>query len=323
MSWIKYFVDHADWIGPLIVAAFGSAMSIFIAIRQGRQITRIDLIGAETKDIAEETLIEPRKKKNAKKLFRIRGERGKNTSVMFPGNYNKRPLHQIVAGDYFALSTLGNSLGAKRLTYYPLSSTEKPVLPSGDIIFLCTPAVNNALAQLLPILTFKNGKQVGQTPRSMNNIPCWFCHDEVDGKITKKIVIIENGRTHLLSSPSEACYDTAASLAVGEKYEPTDQYQTDLAIFLRLKLETRRIYVLAGIHSYGTWAVAEYIDRLLAKPDPDRQRPISTDEDLAVIIVGDFVSQELRVERVAILTDYVWAGKNGTWRPWTWKAHGA
>jgi hypothetical protein len=243
-----------------------------------------------------------------------------------PGKYQGKPLPSIEAGDYYALHALQYLLDSKNLELsFQDTNSARPDLTT-DSIFLCSPQSNAALNCLAPPL---NLPKDGIKQQSLHGIPlpCWFA--DQDGKKVISVHDLDHpdSQNRTIKSDAEEQYDDAKKKHEnGEKVAPDETHvptsQRDYAIILRLttKLEASTrpisIFVLAGIHQYGTWIAGEFLRRLASEREVlNADKGLFLDNnDFLAIVYGDFDSKLLSVNRLGIHGGYMWTGNNGQWR---------
>lgn len=270
-------------------------------------------IGTDTRDTAVKINADSHKREVVRKFFPLESATSK-IRCLFPCRYNTdKPLPSIEAGDFYALSVLQDLLGHERLDLgfqIPGDGVGND-LQQGDAIFLCTPTSNPGLAMLAPslILPFSGGPKCEGV-----ELPCWFANDMSSGSLVKKIWI--GNDEDFLESPSEDAYRKCA-LTLGPCVpKPGIDFQKDYAILLRLSTH-RKVFVLAGIHQYGTWIAGECLRRLAIEKDtsirPSVKALLLGDNDVLAVLWGKFCLSKLTVPELGILDNYIWVRANEVW----------
>jgi hypothetical protein len=233
---------------------------------------------------------------------------------LLPVKWAGKPLPSICAGDYYALHILQTLLGNEtvELAFQNCEGQECEDDGNGNAIFLCAPQANPALEKHAHALILKGGR-TDDMPRFYGMvIPCWFADDgpnpgrDTDSAIKK--IWIPSVNT-VLESGAEEEHQRAAP---GIRHKPRDPIQSDYAILLRMSVpRKRKLFVIAGIHQYGTWIAAEFLNRLAMKysyneVDPKVRDILCGDDDFAAVIQGDFRSETLSVERAMIHREFLW-----------------
>jgi len=308
-----------DIVG-ILLGLIGCGISVFIALRQDRQLAQLTLIEKDTSETAHKIAADDYKRDVVKKFF-FAGKEPSKFKCLFPAEYCSKPLPSILAGDYYALHVLQELLAGDQLDLRPQSSCDNAGGDSldGDLIFLCTPHANPALSRLAKPLELMPDPQECPVPWFDDiELPCWFANDiapEFGGEKIKKIWVRETGDR--LPSPSETEYHR--SPVNGKKHVPLSDVQADYAILLRLS-GTRRVIVIAGIHQYGTWIAGEFLRRLAIKDDknksiqPREKDLLLQDHDFLAIVWGHFRTSTLAVEQLGIHHNYIWIRTDTGWQ---------
>lgn len=320
-----------DVIGCILGVA-GIAIAYRIARKQNDDVEETKKIAAAardiasgTRDIAKNIQLHTRKTENAARLFPVGANGFNNAEIVYPANYDpKRPMYQLVAGDLQVVSTLKGVLQGRSHHNVPVSASEHLDLkPDHDRFFVCTPTVNSALREVLPAVQV-DSKGAISIPRQVSdaNLPCWFC--ERDAEHEKKAIInLQTGQ--ILCSDSDRFYAEARN-RTQEKYIPSTSRQEDFSIFLRLRDVGRDgrdlgrwTYVIAGIHTYGTWVLSDVIESVIT--DGDDALFSQEGDDLLFVVWGAFNQRDLSVDAFKLANDYGWrrrnlAGRKGSWMRW-------
>lgn len=316
--------ELAVYVG--LAALFVSAI---IAFRQERQLKKLKAISSDTKATADKLSAATVISGNVSKFFKLKGGSKAKFLCYFPVSYRRRPLPSIAEGDYFALytisSSVGNLIGNENLILREVSknySTSIPKKHGVDEIFLCTPSTNSALRNIFPALQVKDTASLNITEfRNKYDLPCWFAEDHRKRqrgteKFVKKIWKLEAHQQNGERSPAEEHYEQAYKLNDGERYTHASQEQEDYAIILRTKRNKHFVFVIAGIHQYGTWIAAEFLARAFRGKVTDKQLSdiLFGDEDFLMVIWGQFISKELRVGDTDLYKNFAWTRNAGNWK---------
>jgi hypothetical protein len=315
-------------IVSILLGLLAIVIAGLIAIRQHKQLKKLEKIGTETAYTARKLRADTYAKEVVGKFFSLREEHPGHYKCVFPVNYNQRPLPSINAGDYNALHMLQYLIGTDRLELKPLPSNptgQNPDVPQeyleGDAIYLCTPQSNRALAELAPEIDLVDSSEPSVPKFKDIELPSWFATDARGQSVneegahvavsTKKIWIPEIKRS--LESGAENDYKEAAKLRPGDVYLPSSVRQEDYAILLRLTHENRKVFVVAGIHQYGTCIGGDFFRRLAAGEELRHRDVLLTNSDFLAVVWGEFNSKTFSVERCDILQDYFWIRKDTSW----------
>ena len=147
-------------------------------------------------------------------------------------------------------------------------------------------------------------------------LPCWFLSEiqfnNGSLKERRKIQLApKNPDLNLplsIASPADELYDLAEESE--DETIPTDTV-TDLGIFARIHDDYGSAHiVLSGIHQYGTWIVADFVNNLLRKgdnvPNEKNREILMGASDFICVIKGDFMSRSLHVDQSYIDGGYLW-----------------
>jgi len=308
-----------------VVGCFFSVLSCIIAYiiarKQSTHIYRLTKIEEETNLIATEIKADSYKRDVVKKFFYPNSNKLK---CLFPVVWNDKPLPAIHAGDYHALHVLQTLLGSENLdlSFQGRKGERKNEGSEGNSIFLCTPQDNPALRKHAPPLDINPvpGQHLELTCPTFDGIelPCWFANDYREHEMTRKKWVC--GTNTLLPSPAETeyqgCYPDV-------EHTPKEDLQKDYAIVLRLRIsETRTVFVMSGIHQYGTWIAGEFLNRLKDEYNSKDNKSILPHvrdiflqgSDFLAIVWGEFSTKELTVHGLGIHENDAWARRNGKWK---------
>jgi hypothetical protein len=342
--------DVFDIVG-CVTGLFGCIIAIVIAVRQDKQLTGLKRIGEDTKNMGLETQEIGRDTKRIGLETQQIGRDTRDTArkieadsyrhdivkqffclgkeptpsrfkCLLPVGWHGKPLPSIHAGDYHALHVLQNMLGSETLdlSFQRSRGEERTEEFNGDAIFLCAPQANPALNEHAPAVEFEPNQSPLTCPHFDDiELPCWFADEIVAGpggrstRRTKKIWVCENhGR---LKSPAEAEY---LNCLPNRAHVSSFNLQTDYAILLRLTVhETRKIFVIAGIHQYGTWIAGEFLNRLTIESDKwilaREKNAFLQEHDVLAIVWGEFDTRTLSVKNLGIHDDCIWIRRREGW----------
>lgn len=113
-------------------------------------------------------------------------------------------------------------------------------------------------------------------------------------------------------SPADKCYQDSFMHAKKMQYGKVDDY----GIFARITENDKVYVILAGIHQYGTWIVAEFLNGLLRRgaKKSEVKAIFESTGDFVSIIRGSFVSKTLTVDWCDIDGRNLWVKtSDGTW----------
>ncbi len=170
------------------------------------------------------------------------------------------------------------------------------------------------------------------------NLPCWFVNDyqsiddikvrRKDDKVTseqydrtpiKKIQVYdahEQGQKldEPLESNAEHCYRRKRNGVGNVPYGKAGDY----GIFARLTEGDNRYIIIAGLHQYGTWIVADYVNRVLrfnedklGTLEAEYMRAFTSDSDFMAVIEGEFDSSSMSVESPRVYGNKLWVRSKG------------
>lgn len=143
---------------------------------------------------------------------------------------------------------------------------------------------------------------------------------ELEATFTRPILMIYDltrPAADALVSPAEKAYWQATqAFALGQKtFIPNPKSQKDYGIILRTqKANGRYAFVIAGIHQYGTFMAARYLQDLF-DPDQPLEEHALGDDDFVIVIEGEFSHEHFRVgESPTIHGSWIWSrSKTGGW----------
>lgn len=281
----------------VLMAAVSLVLMVWIAYRQHNAHHKLV-------DIAKSIQSRRFTKLNVYRFF------GKRTSWQchIPVMYRRKPLPLTEAGDYYALHVISTHLDDPKQTVIEFvnreDSADTSVPHSRNSIFLCSPLANRALNSLCPAY-YENDDEVVEQFSLRHDLPCWFQVSDQQCCIRE----LKNDRTPL-HSEADSAYSAAKKLVDGKDLAPT-KLQRDIGILARLKRGGKTNVIIAGIHQYGTWLIADFLNELLqGKAKRGSDFFLSNDEFVAVI-EGQFNQSKLRAKRTQLCGDHLWhRGKN-------------
>jgi len=303
-----------------MLGLFGIGIASFIAVKQHHAIGKIHSVGKETKETAKALRLDSLIKERVKIYFKTLDNSEDEYKCIYPHKYLDRPLPSINAGDYYALSVLDRRLGSEKLTLRGLTIDDK--LDDNDfvgkVIFVCAHISNPAVKQVFEVNCIDNDLDLSKIDPSKT--PCWFADDsrtEVrlpnDSREhpVRKIRISINGTNDLIESPAEESY---IKLHSDPNYRcALTGIQQDYGILGRITIKQNVYFILAGIHQYGTWIVAEFLDRLLTAKKTKFEDPLLGNEDFIGVIWGEFDTAKMKVRDARIHHNYLWVKDSNTW----------
>ncbi|GEM_PF-6099485 len=214
-----------------------------------------------------------------------------------------------------------------------------------NCIFLCSPLANPALRRIAPIIPMSNNVPAKAMNVSLAgvNLPVWFGSEEINGRNVGCLYYPENLNYEtsdtvpnemrqarpVSKSPSEPSYDVAASAGDNEKPELNETCQFDLGIIMRVtppsfsvdddmniliakdKKPNRKLFIIAGIHQFGTWMAAEFFRRVLFGETKGFGHLMFQENDFSVVISGEFSTKDLRV--VDVNAECAWQHRESMW----------
>lgn len=276
----------------ITLSSVGVLITIYVAIMQSPQINRLTNIAGETKAITETLGTNAIKEKNVKNFFPRKDD--KKYKLFYPVDNEGRTLPLINEADSYATHVISDLLGVNYLELRPVARYDEMCDASlddvgkGNAIILCD--VNPAL------------KRFESEYKDMKDLPCWFeeCDSVIDvlkkynkGK-TIKIAVrsTEKHGSDEYTSPSEQCCIDATE-SINKKYKPEETFQKDYGILARLSNDEFKYIIIAGIHGYGTWITASYLNHLLWKGSKNYNNLYFGENDFVAIIKGEFDTMNL------------------------------
>lgn len=314
------------WI--VIVDILGCAFSIFacgiavvIAMKQHGQILQLTEIEKDTRRITVKIDANNYKENVVKRFFQL-GTGNRRFRCLLPVGWSGKPLPSIHAGDYHALHVLQTLLGPEHLDLcFQSSGHEEGCDESeGDAIFLCTPQANRALKRHAHPLKLLPNQPQCETPKFDDiELPCWFAEEipaSQGNERAKQVKVIWICETHgRLGSPAETEYQRCCPDVT---HVPEFDVQTDYAIVLRLTVSAaRKVFVIAGIHQYGTWIAGEFLKRLAQEDDkwilPHEKNAFLQESDVLAVVWGTFNSRTLTVDNLGVHDNCMWIRRTEGW----------
>lgn len=304
----------------IILSILGIAIALLIATSQGFVIRELKSIGMETRETAEALRVDSFTRSRANRFFQLSAGSKERYKLIFPHQFKDRPLPSINAGDYYALLVIDRKLGPENIVLHGLDKEDEISnnLLSGRVILICAHIANPAVKQLFTIHNIKSAQDLEDLPNT--DIPCWFVNDERKSvkrsdderkEAIRKIRVSINGTHQLIESPSEGSYIDAAKL--GGKECKIDGIQEDYGILARIRIDNNIYIIVAGIHQYGTWIVAEFLDGLLSREECQYSSVFLGDSDFIGVIWGEFNTEKIKVAEVKVHHHYLWQKKGCEW----------
>ena len=311
----------SDWDLPIILSALGilvsiviGAITLYVAIkianRQDEQLG--DLNAQKTKH------------ENVHKFFKIH-DRSLSFVCAYPAELTGKPFYSINSGDHAALHILVDLIGAPQLKLIPVVRGRPHSIPNAvGVLHLCSPSANDALNEIFPPLVLEGSddseRQKARAEYQID-LPCWFVHEKgspiypptKDLPFLKVIWIRPNQH---IDSPAEAEYRQANKMQGA--YVPKFDVLQDVAILLRLHHNGQLIFVLAGIHQYGTVIAAKFLDQLIhahGKPS-EYQDQLLSDNDFVAVVEGSYDVTKLDATIANIKKGYVWVREPNSAAEW-------
>lgn len=206
----------------------------------------------------------------------------------------------------------------------------------GNIIYICSPQSNPCLDHNYPYANKIECKYYDETrsaPAPTNlcckkeknrynynhdfqsqewltdiGLPCWFINHIKESDIKGQCISIKKIQTtprkingnfqSPIKSSADFHYENAEKRP-GEVYEAG--VVSDIGILSRISKKTGTDIIISGIHQYGTWIVADFLNRLLRSKEIDMQKKekeqMLEQDDFIAIIEGFFDSSSLDVNR--------------------------
>jgi hypothetical protein len=157
------------------------------------------------------------------------------------------------------------------------------------------------------------------------DLPCWFVEYETDPTYgtSYKINVYDrlNEIYEVLESPSESCCIEASKLDPDVKFKPAIPTYKDLGIFGRLSKDEHKYIIISGIHGFGTWIIATFLNDILEGNNKniinfnEKHNEIFFGEgDFIAVIKGEFDVNKLFVKRIGVYDDYIWTKDEDKWK---------
>jgi hypothetical protein len=295
----------------IVIGAITLYMAIKIANRQDEQLRELDT--------------QKTKHENVRKFFKIHG-RSSGFVCAYPAELTGKPFYSINSGDHAALHILVDLIGAPQLKLIPVVKGRPHSIPKGDgILHLCSPSANDALNEIFPPLVLEGpdeSKRQSARAEYQIDLPCWFVHEKGSPTYppTKdlpylKVICIRQPHQHI-DSPAEPEYRQANRMQGA--YVPKFEVLQDVAILLRSHHNGQLIFVLAGIHQYGTVIAAKFLHQLIhahGKPSEYRDLLLS-DNDFVAVVEGSYDVTKLDATIADIKKGYVWVRQPNSGAEW-------
>lgn len=322
----NYHVNIDTKLG--IIGIIFALISLFITINisksQEKQLCELEDIGIKTRETTEALQTSSAIQKNRSDFF-IRKNINDKYKLIFPVGYEGKTLPLINAADSYAMHVISDHLGVDGVDLQPIPrNSPKDYMNSEyfkcNSILMCD--VNPALKQL-----FKYNESNAAYQSNPDKFPAWFEEYDTDpsycsGK-TICIAVYDNvNNIYLkLKSPSEDCCTKASKYDKDVVFEPEQEVQSDYGIFARITKGEYKYIILAGIHGYGTWIVASFLNNLLygKYKDEDNYNEIFFGEkDFIAVIYGFFNTKKLFVdnERIGIFQKLWWTKDSSSSSEW-------
>lgn len=320
----RYPSIFGQWTAGVSVIALFIAM--LIAITEVLELRELKSIAAKTNDLVAQQELDSAIRERVAKFFRVESPGLASVdrvyTCYYPHFFLDRPLPAITHGDYFALQVLTKHLGSGALDLIGVEKselTQPPMDRSEDSlgeIFICSPAANSVLRRVLPDL------EEGDLEAALRgrDLPCWFVEPRdsdgfqasVDSASGRRIAYRreEGSGVEIRPSPCESIYREHSR----DPGSTRDHITTvdDLAILGRLSRDGRSIILISGIHQYGTWIAAEFLDRLLRRSSFDARRDFLGTGEVVAVIEGTFDQRLLSVGRARC--EHLWRrSQSGGW----------
>jgi hypothetical protein len=305
-------------------------------------------IGQETKSITQKLATDYFVQEKASRIFPLHKKhdlRHLRYKVVYPVKYSGKPLPLINQGDFYAIHVLILALGFDRIELKEIESSQSKFDRNsyeGNSVFICSPQANPVLNSIFPYATAcRNGncrheeiekhlcKNDGEIKKWLKEIdlPCWFI-DECEPRVNRKsmqpeFTMIKKIQVHdkddiidRLDLPlASAAEDYYVEASIGERKIPFGSV-SDYGIFARLTRNENRYLVVSGIHQYGTWIVADYLNNILRNrmTDGDHLKVFESESDFAAIIIGEYNSKTMVVDFSKVFGNKLWVkGKDDQW----------
>lgn len=307
----NFKIDTILGINAIVLALIAFFFTINIAQTQDKQLNTLEDIGYETEETTTKLNTNSVVQQRIKKFFPLKDPR-KKYKLFFPVDYVKKTLPLINAADSYATHVISTHLGVDNLDLEPYArdgSSIGNINLNCDAILICVD--NPALNQLYEIKKIKSRDSNG----SNTDLPCWFVEEnDADGWKTHKIWI--NGTDTLLESPADKYCKAANELNLGQKYNTSPANRRDYGIFARLRKDEHQYIIIAGIHGYGTWIIANHLNNLLQGKNIENYNHVYFgDEDFIAVIYGEFNAERLFVdsEISGVLMKNIWMKVANKW----------
>jgi hypothetical protein len=310
------------------LALFGVFITVFIAFRQEKQL-RLQ------REILLRLQNDRDRRDRTTRYFKVNSARDPRYVIVYPSYFHGKPVDTVWAGDFYAITTLNAALSMvlpeKTFELKPVSphenyENEQQRIPDCDLILVCSPRANSLLKAIFPSPSVKSPAEIAELSSSklLEDLPCWFVEDQTGaGEAILKIWDLkEAGRGDAsLESPAEDAYRGAkAALEGGQLTYTPRSPQQDYGIILRTKKKNGRyVFVIAGIHQYGTWMAAKYLHDLFhnglyqhGRTDEELEDYILGDNDFLAVIKGQFTHEHFHVIRTPHIEEP---------GPWIWRKH--
>jgi hypothetical protein len=333
----------------LFLALAAIAISVFIAYRQEIQLIKITSIGIQTNDLTLKQQSDLGIKANIDSFFSFNRviHSGKKFKIVFPVYDQQKPLPLLNQGDFYAIHIITSRLLDKSVDLIQVSdSVSKEKLPKIDdanpIIYICAPQANKALNELYHFKEIRNDSDYEKLknenwPMAELNLPCWFIEDYRDKSGQERSIYIIDESVPgsdpvLKKSPAENLYKEAKKNKSSAKNHDEEakmektgfKHPTiieDYAIFGRITRDNEtksQCFILAGIHQYGTWIVAQLLRNIINKTKEDLEfsSVYLSNNDFIAVIEGKFNFEKLDIadNDIKVQFNHFWVKKEGVWK---------
>lgn len=292
ISSLKEYVKDLLSIG---LSGVGVTIAIFIAIKQKIQLKKIE-------NISENLDGQQHLRDKAPSFFRL-DQAIEGFNCYSPSEQSRSPLPNIKAGDYYALHKINIVMDTK---LFDLIWVENDIgwedKISRDSIFIGSPVANYALKSI---------------KLEDEGLPFWFQKYADNGFHLKGF----DGRE--IRSPADRLYKKHQDNQASSQNCDIEASVQDYAVVARLEINSKIHIIIAGIHQYGTWIAAEFVDRVLQgrhidntleslseltennmSPQTILQNRMMMKNDFLAVVTGIFDSSNLIVTQVAIQEFY-------------------
>ena len=328
LSVINISIDMKLAIIAIVLGLIAIYITIRIAKKQDEQLDEIQVIGSETKIIGSETKvigsetkeiakklrIDAKIQENIKNFFPLK-DTGKKYKLFFPIEYISKPLPIVNQGDFYAIHVLSTRLGSDNLEMRPIEKNLdiKKVDFKGDAILMCAPHANPVLKKLYDFKVInaeynKDNTEIEEWLKKLD-LPCWFVEEKgTNGWTTRKIWV--QGNTKPLESDAEQYYQKAQNKTRIDKSD-----MDDYGIFARVNRDNNQYIIIAGIHQYGTWAIASLLSYLLAGEPVQYSKTFLSNEEFIAVIWGKFDEKNLTfdIKNIKVERNYIWTKVADKW----------